>query len=106
MKAAELFVANSGVLGRPQYTVSDSKFDDGILEVCIVNKPSIRGAFDIVLDILIRKRKKEFHLIGQGKCITVFTEQPLPVQADGDIIGETPITVDVLPRAATFIVPA
>jgi diacylglycerol kinase (ATP) len=105
VEAAELFVANSGVLGRPQYTVSDSTLDDGVLEVCIVNKPSIRGALDIVLDILIRKRKKGFLLIGQGKHITVSTEQPLPVQADGDIIGETPITVEVLPRAATFIIP-
>jgi diacylglycerol kinase (ATP) len=105
VEAAELFVANSGVLGRSQYTVSNSMFDDGVLEVCIVNKPSIRGSIDIVLDILIRKQKKGFHLIGQGTCITVSTEQPLPVQADGDIIGETPITVEVLPRAATFIVP-
>jgi len=105
VEAAELFVANSGVLGKPQYTVSDSTLDDGVLEVCIVNKPTIRGALDIILDILIRKRKKGFLLLGQGQHITVSTEQPLPVQADGDIIGETPITVEVLPRAATFIVP-
>lgn len=105
IKAAELFVANSGVLGRPQYTVSDSKFDDGVLEVGIVRETSIRGIVDVLLDILIRKRKKGFQLIGQGKHITVSTEKPLIVQADGDIIGETPLTIEVVPRAATFVVP-
>lgn len=106
VKAAELFVANSGVLGRPQYTVSDSKFDDGVLEVGIVRETSIREIVNVVLDILIRKRKKSFKLIGQGKRITVITEKPLIVQADGDIIGETPLTIEVVPKAATFVVPA
>ncbi len=106
VKAAELFVVNSGVLGRSQYTVSDSKIDDGVLEVGIVREASIRGIVDVLLDILIRKRKKGFQLIGQGKHITVLTEKPLIVQADGDIIGETPLTIEVVPKAATFVVPA
>ncbi len=106
VKAAELFVVNSGVLGRSQYTVSDSKIDDGVLEVGIVRDASIRGIVDVVLDILVRKRKKGFQLIGQGKHITVLTEKPLKVQADGDIIGETPLTIEVVPRAATFVIPA
>ena len=105
VKAAELFVVNSGVLGRSQYTVSDSKIDDGVLEAGIVREASIRGIVDVV-DILVRKRKKGFQLIGQGKHITVLTEKPLKVQADGDIIGETPLTIEVIPRAATFVIPA
>lgn len=106
VKAAELFVVNSGVLGRSQYTVSDSKIDDGVLEVGIVRDASIKGIVDVLLDILVRKRKKGFQLIGQGKHITVLTEKPLKVQADGDIIGETPLTIEVVPRAATFVIPA
>ena len=106
VKAAELFVVNSGVLGRSQYTVSDSKIDDGVLEAGIVREASIRGIVDVLLDILVRKRKKGFQLIGQGKHITVLTEKPLKVQADGDIIGETPLTIEVIPRAATFVIPA
>ena len=106
VKAAELFAVNSGVLGRAQYTVSDSKIDDGVLEVGIVRDASIRRIVDVMLDIFIRKRKKGFQLIGQGKHITVLTEKPLIVQADGDIIGETPLTIEVVPKAATFIVPA
>jgi len=106
VKAAELFVVNSGVLGRSQYTVSDSKVDDGVLEVGIVREASIKGIVNVLLDILVRKRKKGFQLIGQGKHITVSTEKPLIVQADGDIIGETPLTIKVVPRAASFVVPA
>ncbi len=105
VKAAELFVANSGVLGRSQYTISDSIIDDGILEIGIVRETSIRGIVDVILDLLVRKRKKSFQLIGQGKHITVLTENPLIVQADGDIIGETPLTIGIVPKAATFAIP-
>ena len=106
VKAAELFVVNSGVLGRSQYTVSDSRIDDGVLEVGIVRDASIRRIVNVALDIFVRKRKKGFQLIGQGKDITVLTEKPMMVQADGDIIGETPLTIEIVPRAATFVVPA
>jgi len=106
VKAAELFVVNSGVLGRSQYTVSDSRIDDGVLEVGIVRDASIRRIVDVALDIFVRKQKKGFQLIGQGKHITVSTEKPMIVQADGDIIGETPLTIEVVPKAATFVVPA
>jgi len=99
-------VVNSGVLGRTQYTVSDSRIDDGVLEVGIVRETSIKGIINVLLDIFIRKRKKGFLLIGQGKHITVLTEKPLKVQADGDIIGETPLAIEVVPGAATFVVPA
>ena len=106
VKAAELFVVNSGVLGRSQYTVSNSRIDDGVLEVGIVRDASIRRIVNVALDIFVRKRKKGFQLIGQGKDITVLTEKPMMVQADGDIIGETPLTIEIVPRAATFVVPA
>jgi diacylglycerol kinase family enzyme len=31
---------------------------------------------------------------------------PLPVQADGDIVGTTPVAIEILPAALTVLVPA
>ena len=104
-KAVEVFIANIGALGASYYTVSNSNFNDGVFEVCAVNKASFKAFINILLDLLNRYQKKSIHLIGQGKTATITTEKVLPVQADGDIIGETPFTVEIIPEAATFIVP-
>jgi len=40
------------------------------------------------------------------RSIVVSADRPLPVQADGEIIGETPVRVQVAPAAVRVIVPA
>ena len=42
---------------------------------------------------------------GSEFCIRIATRHPLPVQGDGEIIGETPVVVAVVPRAVDVIVP-
>jgi diacylglycerol kinase family enzyme len=36
-------------------------------------------------------------------CIEVRSERPLPLQADGEYLGETPATLSVAPRALTVL---
>ncbi len=40
------------------------------------------------------------------KKVAIATKHPLPVQADGEIIGETPLEIQVVPRAVRMVVPA
>jgi diacylglycerol kinase family enzyme len=37
--------------------------------------------------------------------IVILTKMPLPVRADGEIIGETQVRVEVVPRAVRVITP-
>ena len=39
------------------------------------------------------------------RVISISTDRPLPVQADGEIIGETPVEVQVVPGAVRVAVP-
>ena len=41
----------------------------------------------------------------RGRTFRLESESPVPVQADGDIVGETPIEITVAPKAAEFLVP-
>ena len=105
VKAAEIFIANIGAVGTPRYKLADSQFDDGKLEVCVIYKSTPRELLNALLDLLVRKRKRSIHCIARGERITVRCEECLPVQADGDLVEETPVTIEVVPRAATFVVP-
>jgi diacylglycerol kinase family enzyme len=45
------------------------------------------------------------HFIRVEKTVSIRSNVPLPVQADGDIIGTTPVDVVVLPGALTVLIP-
>ncbi|MEA3253528.1 MAG: diacylglycerol kinase family protein [Chloroflexota bacterium] len=105
VEAAELLIANMGAVLAPPFTVAESQPDDGRLEVCVIHKTARGGFPNALLDLLVRKKKRGILCIGRGKRIAVSCTETLSVQADGDVIGETPVTVQVVPGAATFIVP-
>ena len=105
VEAAELFVDNAGALVTPRYRLSDARLDDGKAEVCLVHKGTPAEFLSAMLDIFVRKNKRAIHWIGSAGQVRVDCEQPLPVQADGDAVTETPVTIEVVPAAATFIVP-
>lgn len=46
----------------------------------------------------------EAHFIRAEKTVSIRSNVPLPLQADGDIIGTTPVDVVVLPGVLTVLV--
>lgn len=104
--AVEAHVTNTGVIGSPRYIICErSRIDDGRLEVIAVDQWSLKEKVDTVLDVLTPREKKAIHLLGSGRTIVIDSAQPLPVQADGDIIGKTPVRIDIRPQAINFIIP-
>jgi len=104
-RTVELHVTNTGVLGLPLYRVYEhSRLDDGKLEVLVLRQASPWGIFNAFLDLL-RKQKFEIKLLGQGSEILIESPEPMLVQADGDIIQQTPVHIRVRPAAISFIVP-
>lgn len=103
--ALELFVANIGSLLAPRYTLADSSPDDGRFEVCALHNGGLEQLPNALLDIFLRKRKRYIDCITTAHTITVSCGEPLPVQADGDLVGSTPVTIRIVPHAATFMVP-
>jgi diacylglycerol kinase family enzyme len=82
------------------------RIDDGRLDVFVLGIRTIREYPRFVVGILAG-RPADFvsRYIGVERRVTIRSDVPLPVQADGDIIGTTPIEVELLPGAVTVLVP-
>ncbi len=51
------------------------------------------------------KQDRNIQLLHARHAVAIHTDHPLPVQGDGEVIGETPIEVKVVPQALRVIVP-
>ena len=80
--------------------------DDGLLDVCVYRG---KGSLDIVLHavrtLLRRHRKSKKVVYRQVKRLELSSEEPLPVQLDGDAFEGSPATVEVAPGALWVAVP-
>jgi len=105
-RAVEAAVFNCGMLAKTLYPRGpDIRIDDGHLDVWIVSFKTILD-YPLYLFRMIRERPSKHlsHFINSNKCVMVKSSIPLPVQADGDIIGTTPVEIEVLPGAVTVFV--
>jgi len=105
--AMDVAVLNCGILTRTIYPMgADVRLDDGHLDVLILR---VRGVLDYpryFLDLLLRRPATPlaFYFRAERKVV-LRSPTPQAVQADGDIIGNTPVEIDVLPAAVTVLVP-
>jgi len=108
-KASEIFVANYGVVGLNLIeSLLNIHPDDGKVDVLILKTRTILDVPSMVWNVLIRRKKKipKFQQIPAVSKVAIKTNPPVPVQADGEILGDTPISVSVLPRSVKVIVPS
>jgi len=105
-RAVEIHVTNIGVIGVPQLRVyQNSCIDDGKAEVLSLRHRSFREFFNLLLDILTRRKRQAIRLIGKGEDIIITSKSPIAVQADGDILQETPVRIKVLSKAINIVIP-
>lgn len=106
-RALEVSIMNCGLLARTLYPKGpEIRIDDGRLDVFVLGVSTMREYPGFVLGVLMG-RPVDFvsRYIGAERRVTIRSDVPLPVQADGDIIGTTPIDVELLPGAVTVLVP-
>ncbi len=80
--------------------------DDGKLDLCVFSPGTARDAVRVAWKLL----RKDFQadpcmLYRAGRQFHVETFPPRPVQADGELLGDTPFDVTVEPLAAQLLVP-
>lgn len=107
-QATDIAISNCGILAKAlNPNGPDVRADDGQIDVCILcmKMPLEYPWYYFLRWIAPRRVNKIIHEIVVKKCVSVRSDVPIMVQADGDIIGETPVTVEVLPAALTVLVP-
>jgi YegS/Rv2252/BmrU family lipid kinase len=107
-RAAQVLIANGGALGvqslrwGPNITPSDGQID-----VCVIGARTLIDYLGLVWHTLTgqQRRNRNVRYMHAQRSIAVNADRPLPVQADGEIIGETPVQVTVVPAAVNVVVP-
>jgi diacylglycerol kinase family enzyme len=109
-RASQVVVANSGVLGQPPLRWGpDIRPDDGRLDVCIVRARNLVDYLKISWYVVNgqHRRSPNVRYLGVRHSVAIANRRrKLPVQGDGEIIGTTPVVVEVVPQALAVLVPA
>jgi diacylglycerol kinase (ATP) len=109
LHASEVLVANGGILGQPPFRWGpDIRPDDGRVDVCIVRARTVWDYLVLGWHVLLGQHRRDprVRYLPARRRVTVAAKHPMPVQADGEIIGETPVEVEVVPAAVQVVVPA
>ncbi len=107
--AIQLLVANCGTLGASGLRWGpDIRPDDGRIDVCILRARTILDSLRLFVSVLTGSQPEDPDITYRtaSQAVAVHASPPLPVQGDGELLGQTPITVQVVPRALRVIVPS
>ncbi|MBP5319690.1 MAG: hypothetical protein J6334_01785 [Kiritimatiellae bacterium] len=107
-QATDVLISNCGGLARVLHPNGPTiLLDDGLLNLCVVSiKTPLQYPWYYLRRWIFPKRENRIVFERTvARHVTVMAPKPLVVQADGDIIGETPIEIEVLPQAVNLFVP-
>lgn len=99
-------ISNAHFYGGEYELTPNAKIDDGYLDACVLQAMRIFRYFYFLFGLL---RKK--HLLHKDvRCYRfrraeLRSQYPIPLQADGDIIGDLPAEIEVIPKAIDIICP-
>lgn len=108
LRATEVQVANCPSMGVPDLRASASIHPaDGVLQVIAFRGRDVRDYLYVAWELLLGRRRTRRHIqiLDVHDEVTITCRESLDVQADGDLIGCTPVTARVVPGAVELIVP-
>ncbi len=100
----DAIVAHGQFDGGGMHSAPKSRLDDGLLDVYLI------GPFSIVeslwnLPMLYRGEQDKHEKVSylRGRRVTVTSKQPVLVNADGELAGQSPVTFEVVPQSLRMI---
>lgn len=106
--ALHVVIANGGVMGQPPFRWGpDIDPADGQIDVAVLQSRNLADLLALAWHMLLgrHRRSRRAHYYQAHDTISITTNKPLPIQADGEIIGDTPIEVRVRRSVLPVIVP-
>ena len=87
--------------------VPDASIDDGCLDVCIVRPVSKLQIIRMLPRVFSGTHVTHPAVdIKKSRLLEITSGEPLSLWADGEPIGSTPATIEVVPQALRVLVPA
>jgi diacylglycerol kinase (ATP) len=103
--AERVYVVNSGMMGTGLRITQTYAIDDGLLDCFLIDRHAYATMAAAALRMLDPPIVKATRYHRQCRTIRIETEPDQPGWADGEYIGRTPVTVDVVPGALAIVVP-
>ncbi len=99
-------IGNSQLYGGIVKFTAHALVDDGLLDVCVIQGRSMLGApfrlFSVFFRAYNRDPKVKYF---RAKQIAFLGRKSLPVQIDGDFLGNTPLVCDIVPHGVWAMIP-
>ena len=98
INAMEVILVNSDQLGViDEHLGVDTKIDDGVLDLYVIRSRTLWDLIRILGFRLVGKLKKAPHMRywPVRESVRISTDTPKTAQADGDMVGKTPVTLKV-----------
>ena len=100
-------VANSGSMGRTGLSLAPGiDVSDGMLDVLVIRRSDLPALLSLAASLIRGKDTAEPLQRWQAREVAVAADPPQTVTVDGEIVEDTPLTVEVIPRAVRVLVPA
>ena len=111
VEASEVIVTNGSVFheGVTDFYGGAEDLFDGQVEIYVMRPDSMDGYVRLAWEMLMRQNTsaKEMDVHIARKEIQIQTRgAPCLVQMDGDVVGETPVNIELLPKKLPLVVPA
>jgi diacylglycerol kinase (ATP) len=106
--ATDIVFMNNAFVGFPRLRLGpEARLDDGVVEAYIFRARTLLDYFWLLGHILSGRQRRDRNLTWQQVTDSVRVDaiSPLPVQADGDPLGSTPVEIRVRHKAIRVMVP-
>jgi diacylglycerol kinase family enzyme len=108
-RASEVLIANSGLLMGLKALQLDpeASLDSGKLSICHARMKTMLDYIRIGFKIVTTPpdENPDLDCLEALREITIQTSRPIPVQGDGEQIGNTPVTIKLIPHSLHLILP-
>lgn len=106
MEAVLIIVANSGRVTSLHFDLGPNiALDDGWLDLIAIRADGMPDSFVALWELLSGRTNGKGRITRfRGRSITIESERVRPAQADGDLIGNTPVRIEIVPGAIEVLV--
>jgi YegS/Rv2252/BmrU family lipid kinase len=109
VRGVSVIISNAASLMPPCPALTpEAKPDDGLLDICVLKAHSKRDYVPVVLEAMQHSRLSppaRKVLSFQTRKLRIESSPPLKVQADGNIIGTTPVDIEIVREAIQILLP-
>lgn len=107
MEGMVCLIANAGAIAAPMNIslAPNVSMTDGLLDLFLLRKIDLPSLLSVAVSVVGGTDSADALLHWQARKIEVIAEPSQPVQADGEVLGQTPFTAIIVSKAARIIVP-